>query len=108
MAVSPSAQLELRAAANWYSNREPGLGEEFVAEVDLTLQGLAEGAHRHSAWRPGRPYRKVLVHRFPYVVFYMTRSECRCSQSRIAGASQATGFAGNAEPPARWETTASR
>ncbi|MEY4576794.1 MAG: hypothetical protein RL701_1497 [Pseudomonadota bacterium] len=68
--VSPEAGLELRAAAIWYSEREPGLGEEFVLEVDSTIASLAAGAHRHPAWRPGRPYCKVLVHRFPYVIFF--------------------------------------
>lgn len=68
--VHRAAQLELRAAANWYSDQEPGLGEELVVEIDRALENLAEGAHRASAWRAGRPYRKVLVHRFPYVVFF--------------------------------------
>jgi plasmid stabilization system protein ParE len=68
--VAASAQLELRAAAHWYSEREQGLGEDFVLEVDRSLGALAEGAHRHPFWRPGRPYRKVFVHRFPYVIFF--------------------------------------
>ena len=68
--ISAAAQLELRAAANWYSDQEAGLGEELVSEVDRTLDSLAEGAHRPSIWRPGRPYQKVFVDRFPYVVFF--------------------------------------
>ena len=73
--VSPAAQLELRAAANWYSEQEPGLGEEFIVEIDRTLETLAEGAHRPPIWRQGRPYQKVLVHRFPYVVFFIHDDE---------------------------------
>ena len=69
--LSADAQLELRTAANWYSDREPGLGEEFVLEVDRTLWTLPEGAHRYPIWRAGKPYRKVHVHRFPYVIFFV-------------------------------------
>ena len=69
--INPSAELELRAAAQWYSEREPGLGEEFILEVDRTIETLAEGAHRHPIWRSGRPYRKLRTHRFPYVVFFV-------------------------------------
>ena len=39
--LSADAQLELRTAANWYSDREPGLGEEFVLEVDRTFSYYA-------------------------------------------------------------------
>ena len=68
--VSAAAQLELRAAADWYSAQEAGLGEELVAEVDRALEALVEGAHRAPLWFPGRPYQKILVHRFPHVVFF--------------------------------------
>lgn len=68
--IHPAAQLELRAAANWYSDQEAGLGEEFVLEIDRTLETLTEEAHRAAAWRSGSPYQKTLVHRFPYAVFF--------------------------------------
>jgi plasmid stabilization system protein ParE len=68
--ISAAAQLELRAAANWYSDQEAGLGEELVSEVNRALEDLAEGAHRPPIWRPGRTYQKVRLHRFPYVVFF--------------------------------------
>jgi toxin ParE1/3/4 len=73
--VNAAAQLELRAAANWYSDQEAGLGEEFVSDIDGTLESLAEGAHRPPIWRPGRPYQKVLIHRFPYIVFFIHDDE---------------------------------
>jgi toxin ParE1/3/4 len=69
--LSPAARLELKAAADWYSEREAGLGAEFVLEVDRTLESLSEGALRHPSWQAGRPYRKAFVHRFPYVVFFV-------------------------------------
>ena len=68
--LTPEARLELRAAATWYAEQESGLGEEFVAEVHRTLELLADSAHRYPVWRRDRAYRKALVHRFPYVVFF--------------------------------------
>lgn len=69
--LTPFAQLELDAAASWYAAQEAGLGEQFVYEIDRALARLGEGAHRKPVWRAERPYRKALVHRFPYVVFFV-------------------------------------
>ena len=69
--LGPGAQLELRAAANWYSEQEPGLGEEFLAEIGRTLDSIVQAPERCPLWRPTRPYRRAIVHRFPYFVFYV-------------------------------------
>jgi len=71
IALTSDAQLELRAAANWYAGQESGLGEDFMAEVDRLFALLVEGAHRYPVWRRDRPYRKALLHRFPYVIFFV-------------------------------------
>lgn len=73
--IDRAAQLELRAAANWYSEQDPGLGEDLVVEVDRTIDALREGAHRLALWREGRPYRKAFVRRFPYVVLFTSDDE---------------------------------
>jgi plasmid stabilization system protein ParE len=73
--LTREAQLELRAAAHWYSEQENGLGEDFVAEVDRTLELVAEGAQRYPVWRPDRPYRRALVRRFPYVLFFTNEAD---------------------------------
>ena len=75
LVVTPAAQLELRAAANWYSEREAGLGEELVIEVDRTLTTMLAAPQRNPSWRVGQPYRKAFVHRFPYVVFYLETAD---------------------------------
>jgi toxin ParE1/3/4 len=69
--LTGAAQLEIHAAARWYSDRQPGLGEEFIAEVGKTLDALTEEAQRYPFWKPERPFQKALVHRFPYVVFFV-------------------------------------
>jgi toxin ParE1/3/4 len=73
--LTRGAQLEVRAAAHWYSEQEVGLGEEFVAEIDRVLAKIAGAAARHPVWHRDRPYRKALVRRFPYVIFFLDEAD---------------------------------
>ncbi len=72
--LSP-ARAEIRAAMRWYESRKKGLGVEFVAVLDEALQAIA--AHPESAplWRTDRPWRKWVVRRFPYLVFFDVGSD---------------------------------
>ncbi len=36
------AEVDLTDAAIWYHGQQPGLGEEFLAEVDIALAAAAE------------------------------------------------------------------
>ena len=71
LVLTTDAQLEARAAANWYEEAEAGLGVEFISEVDRVLGLLADAPGRYPVWRPGRPYRRALLRRFPYVIFFV-------------------------------------
>lgn len=68
--VLPGAREEIRAAMRWYESRRPGLGVEFVAIIDEALRQVAETPEAAPVWRADRPYRKWLVRRFPYAVFF--------------------------------------
>jgi len=59
----------------WYESREKGLGVEFVALVDEAFRRIADSPERWPLWREGRPYRKKVVRRFPYTVFFTTDGE---------------------------------
>ena len=54
----------------WYEARQPGLGVEFVGVVDEALQRIVSRPEALPLWRPDRLYRKCLVRRFPYIVFF--------------------------------------
>jgi plasmid stabilization system protein ParE len=69
--LTRGARLEIRACAHWYDEREAGLGEEFLDEIDRIVAKIADGASRYPLWRADRPYRKALVHRFPYVILVL-------------------------------------
>ena len=75
--VHPDAGAELREAARWYERALSGLGQEFQAEVERVVELAAQlrlpGASIET--RSGRPIRKALLKRFPYVVYFELSDE---------------------------------
>jgi toxin ParE1/3/4 len=58
----------LEAAALWYEERQPGLGGDFLAEYQATLNRILNEPER---WRKIRDdNRKLNFHRFPYAIVY--------------------------------------
>ena len=68
--VDPEAETEIVEAAGWYEDRLTGLGLEVLAAVDRAFSEIAEAPERFSVWKKDHSYRRRLVRRFPYVVFY--------------------------------------
>ena len=66
--VRRPAKVDIRAAARRYELQQPGLGREFVAEVDAALNRVAENPLQYQVLH--REARRAIVHRFPYGVFY--------------------------------------
>jgi plasmid stabilization system protein ParE len=62
------ASADLLAAHDWYEQRSPGLGKDFVRMVDAATAGLARQPDLFPPMHRG--LRRVLVRRFPYAVFY--------------------------------------
>jgi plasmid stabilization system protein ParE len=67
--LEPEARDDLAEAFTWYERQRPGLGSEFLAEVARVLEVIEHAPERYAIVR-GRT-RRVLVHRFPYAVFYI-------------------------------------
>jgi toxin ParE1/3/4 len=77
--LHPEAHAELRAAAVWYEEQRPGLGDELIAEVSSVLTRIGEGPASFPVW-PGTSaapmsIRKAVVTRFPYVIAFEVHSE---------------------------------
>jgi toxin ParE1/3/4 len=66
-----SAQAELEAAVGWYERKRPGLGVELILEIDEAVGLISHHPESWAVWRTNRPYRKCLLSRFPYVLFYV-------------------------------------
>jgi plasmid stabilization system protein ParE len=66
--IRPSAKYDLREAKAWYRNISPDLGNDFVRRID---QAIALAQERPSAFQMvHRTFRRILLHRFPYALFY--------------------------------------
>jgi len=78
--IEPVALGEFEDAAAWYESQRPGLGDEFIAEVDRTLARIEN--EEQFATAPvtavtGGLVRREFVHRFPYVVFFVETPDSR-------------------------------
>ena len=71
--VDPEALLEVRNAAAFYEDSQPGLGKAFLAGVEAATEEIV----RHPLmWRriKGR-FRRYLVPQFPYGLIYVAQSD---------------------------------
>ncbi len=66
----PAAQRELSEAIDWYEARRPGLGVEFLGAMDLALHAIADAPDQYPAWTSNPRFRRFVLDRFPYVVFF--------------------------------------
>jgi plasmid stabilization system protein ParE len=66
--LAAEAELDLAEAYAWYENRRSGLGEEFLSSVDACMEGIRRHAEMYPVIHEG--YRRALIRRFPYAVFY--------------------------------------
>ncbi len=65
---APLARLEFEDAVAWYDEQRPRLGEGFRAEVNHTLQQILKSPERFRLTT--RLTHKVILHRFPYSLYY--------------------------------------
>lgn len=70
---SRAARGELRAAVWYYDEQRPGLGAEFVDEVEATIERIKQFPE---AWHPlSQRSRRCRTRRFPYGVIYQVKSD---------------------------------
>jgi toxin ParE2 len=69
----PEADEELEAAALWYEERQPGLGEIFLTQFEMTLRRIVARPER---WRTIQGNnRKLNFQQFPYAIVYSVEAE---------------------------------
>lgn len=64
----PDAKAEFDDAANWYEQRQTGLGVKFVARIRTVLDRISNNPRMHGIVQDD--VRKAVVTRFPYIVLY--------------------------------------
>ncbi len=66
--LHPEIEADIAEAYSWYEARRAGLGEEFLGCVEACLESIRRTPQVHAAVHES--YRRALVRRFPYAVFY--------------------------------------
>ena len=64
------AEADIAAAAQWYDQRERGLGEKFLRAVDQAIARALENPLAFAIIRRRHEVRRVLTQRFPYRIFF--------------------------------------
>ena len=66
--MAPEAEEDVAQAYAWYEGRRTGLGEDFLSRVDACIQAIRRTPEMHAVVHEN--YRRALVRRFPYAIFY--------------------------------------
>ena len=69
LVVLPPAVADIFMAADWYDERDPNLRDAFLAEVNDALNKISHNPSQYPVVY--RDFRRVLMNRFPYAVFYI-------------------------------------
>ena len=68
--VKPRAILMTKDAYDWYEAQKPGLGEEFLSELDDIYQKIK--SHPEYFGKIKKDYRQAALKRFPFVIIFET------------------------------------
>ena len=71
--IRMEAEVDITDAAIWYHNEQPGLGQEFLGEIESVIAKAAENPFRFQCLRRKPEVRRALMDRFPYRVFFVRR-----------------------------------
>ncbi|MFA6922589.1 MAG: type II toxin-antitoxin system RelE/ParE family toxin [Gallionella sp.] len=69
----PQARLEFDEAGDCYEQERPGLGMEFMAEIQLLIQRIATTPEQFPLLY--RDVRKAVARRFPYCIYFRERDQ---------------------------------
>jgi plasmid stabilization system protein ParE len=64
----PEVRDELDEAYSWYESQQLGLGDDFLAQINGTLDRICQMPESYPAVY--RDVRRTVVQRFPYIVYY--------------------------------------
>ena len=71
--VRPEAEAEMTDAFDWYEDRVPGLGSEFLLCVDAVFSGILRSPQQYP--RVHKVVRRALTRRFPYEALFVEDDE---------------------------------
>jgi len=66
--ITPPAAQDMRDAYTWYEQQQLGLGEAFLLRLEARLEAIRRMPERFE--RVHRNFRRALVRRYPYAIFF--------------------------------------
>jgi len=69
LTIRPEAEAEMADAFDWYEDRVPGLGAEFLLCLDAVLNTIVRSPQQYPRVR--REVRRALTRRFPYKIYFV-------------------------------------
>ena len=73
--LTSAAQAELEASTDWYEAQADGVGHKFVQCVDEALREIERSPSAFPRWDRDQRFRRFVMQRFPYIVFYRELAE---------------------------------
>ncbi len=73
LVLAPEAEQDLAEAYAWYELQRSGLGEDFLGCVGACIEALLRSPAMYA--KVHESYRRALVRRFPYAIFYEQSDE---------------------------------
>ena len=70
-----AAEADVAEAAQWYNERQLGLGEKFVREVDQAIVRILKNPLAFPVILRRHEVRRVLTKRFPYRIFFSLKDD---------------------------------
>ncbi|HLC16537.1 MAG TPA: type II toxin-antitoxin system RelE/ParE family toxin [Thermodesulfovibrionia bacterium] len=71
--VKPDAEIDLLEAFEYYEEQVTGLGSEFVRCIDAKIEFIRRNPLSYP--KKHNDFRRALVHRFPYGIYYKIEDE---------------------------------
>lgn len=69
--IRSAAERDLDEAGKWYDKQRTGLGDEFLVSIAEAFTRLEQDPQRYRVLY--RDFRRILVERFPYRIFYQIK-----------------------------------
>ncbi len=73
--IRDAAEADIAEGAVWYEEQQPGLGDEFIAEIQAAVEGAVANPRQYPRLRRKPEVRRVLTRRFPYRIFFVVRPD---------------------------------
>ena len=87
-----AATAEAEAAARWYEEREPGLGSDFLAELDRAVSEIARSPRSWQVSPDDSRARRFVLSRFPFSIVYVMRADDHVVVAAVAHAKRRPGY----------------